>query len=225
MENERCRNRRSKQYTGDVSVRQSDTMCTHRRRNSITAIALAAADCTGPCSRPMHTLIGTTSGSQARKTFRRTAVRRPGGTSAAPADATCSQSTRRSRGSCGTCQRLSKESPCPATRGQARSTYLSLRNHPWIEFRTLCPSTTAMRHQKSAQLQPGIRIGKRDGTCVQCRRTERFVVELEAHIEQPRTAWSQRPERFVHGVPKLQPLPKEVWINPPKAATTPQSAQ
>ena len=40
-----------------------------------------------------------------------------------------------------------------------------------------------------------------------------------------RLAWTQHPERFVHGIPKLQPLPTEVWINPPTAATTPRLAQ
>ena len=35
-------------------------------------------------------------------------------------------------------------------------------------------------------------------------------------------AWSEHPERFVHGMPKPQPLPQEVWINPPAAASTPQ---
>ena len=33
-------------------------------------------------------------------------------------------------------------------------------------------------------------------------------------------AWSEHPERFVHGMPKPQPLPQEVWINPPAAAST-----
>ena len=170
MGKDRCRNRHSKQYTGDVSVRRSDTAWTHRRRSSITATALAVADCMGPCSRPMHTWIGTTSGSKGvRKTFRCTAVRRPGGTSAATADATCSQSTKRSRGSCGTCRRPSKVSPCPATRGGARSTSLSLRNRRLVELRTVCPSTTATRHQKSAPLQRGLPIDECHESCGQCR--------------------------------------------------------
>ena len=39
-----------------------------------------------------------------------------------------------------------------------------------------------------------------------------------------RQAWSQHPERFVHGIPKPKPLPHEVWINPPAAAPTPKPA-
>ena len=38
---------------------------------------------------------------------------------------------------------------------------------------------------------------------------------LEKRERTLRLAWSQHPERFVHGTPKPQPLPKEVWINPP----------
>ena len=34
-----------------------------------------------------------------------------------------------------------------------------------------------------------------------------------------REAWAAHPERFVSGLPKLQPLPKAVWINPPSPAT------
>ena len=44
---------------------------------------------------------------------------------------------------------------------------------------------------------------------------------LEQRERTLRAAWAQHPQRFVHGPPKLQPLPKEVWINPPDAATTP----
>ena len=40
-----------------------------------------------------------------------------------------------------------------------------------------------------------------------------------------RLAWSQHPERFVNGTPKPQPLPQEVWLNPPAAVNTPQPAQ
>ncbi len=35
-------------------------------------------------------------------------------------------------------------------------------------------------------------------------------------------AWSKHPDRFVRGMPKPQPLPQEVWINPPAAESTPQ---
>ena len=38
-------------------------------------------------------------------------------------------------------------------------------------------------------------------------------------------AWNRHPERFVNGTPKPQPLPQEVWINPPAAAATTRSAQ
>ena len=48
---------------------------------------------------------------------------------------------------------------------------------------------------------------------------------LEKRQRTLRAAWSQHPERFVHGAPKPQPLPTEVWINPPTAATTPHNAQ
>ena len=46
----------------------------------------------------------------------------------------------------------------------------------------------------------------------------------------PRSVGVHRPlaltaRRFVHGIPKPQPLPEEVWINPPAAATTPTPAQ
>ena len=37
-------------------------------------------------------------------------------------------------------------------------------------------------------------------------------------------AWSEHPERLVQEIPKPQPLPTEVWINPPAAASTPQPA-
>ena len=37
-------------------------------------------------------------------------------------------------------------------------------------------------------------------------------------------AWANHPERFVRGVPKPSPLPKQVWINPP-ASTTGGTAQ
>ena len=33
-------------------------------------------------------------------------------------------------------------------------------------------------------------------------------------------AWVAHPERFVHGLPKSQPLPEAVWINPPVPSTT-----
>ena len=53
-------------------------------------------------------------------------------------------------------------------------------------------------------------------------RAQRILKQRERTL---RLAWSQHPERFVHGTPKPQPLPKEVWINPPDAATTSSPAQ
>ena len=52
-------------------------------------------------------------------------------------------------------------------------------------------------------------------------RAQRILEQRERTL---RAAWSQHPERFVRGTPKPQPLPKEVWINPPSAATTPHNA-
>ncbi len=43
-------------------------------------------------------------------------------------------------------------------------------------------------------------------------RTQRILEQREQAL---RLAWSQHPERFVHGIPKLQTLPDAVWINPP----------
>ena len=37
-------------------------------------------------------------------------------------------------------------------------------------------------------------------------------------------AWDNHPERFVRGIPKPRPLPKQVWINPP-ASTTGETTQ
>ena len=48
---------------------------------------------------------------------------------------------------------------------------------------------------------------------------------LEQRQRTLRLAWSKHPERFVHGAPKHQPLPEEVWINSPAAATTSSPAQ
>ena len=52
-------------------------------------------------------------------------------------------------------------------------------------------------------------------------RAQRILDQRERTL---RRAWTQHPERFVHGAPKPQPLPNEVWINPPTAETTPQNA-
>ena len=38
-------------------------------------------------------------------------------------------------------------------------------------------------------------------------------------------AWTRHPERFVRGVPKPDPLPEAVWINPPVTSTTGGTAQ
>ena len=48
---------------------------------------------------------------------------------------------------------------------------------------------------------------------------------LEQRERTLRAAWSQHLQRFVHGAPKLQSLPKEIWINPPDTPTTSQIAQ
>ena len=48
---------------------------------------------------------------------------------------------------------------------------------------------------------------------------------LEQRERTLRLAWDRHPERFVSGTPKPQPLPNEVWINPPAAAATPRPAQ
>ena len=48
---------------------------------------------------------------------------------------------------------------------------------------------------------------------------------LEHRQRTLRLAWSQHPERFVHGTPKPHPLPEEVWINPPDLATSSSPAQ
>ena len=52
-------------------------------------------------------------------------------------------------------------------------------------------------------------------------RAQRILEQRERTL---RAAWAQHPERFVRGPPKPQALPKEVWINPPTAATTPHDA-
>ena len=48
---------------------------------------------------------------------------------------------------------------------------------------------------------------------------------LEQRARTLHLAWSRHPERFVHGTPKPQPLPQQVWINLPAAASTPRPAQ
>ena len=53
-------------------------------------------------------------------------------------------------------------------------------------------------------------------------RAQRIVEKRQRTL---RRAWTQHPERFVHGSPKPQPPPTEVWINPPDAVTTPRIAQ
>ena len=53
-------------------------------------------------------------------------------------------------------------------------------------------------------------------------RAQRILKQRQRTLRLART---QHAERFVHGAPKPQPLPTEVWINPPDAVTTPQIAQ
>lgn len=43
-------------------------------------------------------------------------------------------------------------------------------------------------------------------------RAEAMIAHRERTLQQ---AWAKHPERFVHGKPRPQPLPKEVWINRP----------
>ena len=50
-------------------------------------------------------------------------------------------------------------------------------------------------------------------------RAEEMLAQRERTFHK---AWSEHPERFVRGMLKPQPLPQEVWINPPAAASTPQ---
>ena len=38
-------------------------------------------------------------------------------------------------------------------------------------------------------------------------------------------AWTRHPERFVRGIPKPDPLPEAVWINPPVTSTTGDTTQ
>ena len=47
---------------------------------------------------------------------------------------------------------------------------------------------------------------------------------LEQRERTLRLAWNRYPGRFVNATPKPQPLPNEVWINPPAVTTTPRSA-
>ena len=68
------------------------------------------------------------------------------------------------------------------------------------------------RHAGIAMLTPDV---------VHHGRAQRILEQRERTL---RAAWSQHPERFVHGAPKPQALPTEVWINPPTAATTPHNA-
>ena len=59
------------------------------------------------------------------------------------------------------------------------------------------------RHAGIAMLTPAdVHHGRAEGILEQRQRTLQ-------------DAWTQNPERFVHGPPKLQTLPKAVWINPP----------
>ena len=48
-------------------------------------------------------------------------------------------------------------------------------------------------------------------------RADRMLEQRHRTLQE---AWAQNPERFVHGPPKLQTLPKKVWINPPNEDET-----
>ena len=103
--------------------------------------------------------------------------------------------------------------------------FKTLKYHPGFPGRfaditaaiTFCRSffpwyNTEHRHAGIAMLTPDD---------VHHHRAQRILQRRERAL---RLAWSQYPERFVHGIPKPHPLPKEVWINPPPAAATPQIA-
>lgn len=47
-------------------------------------------------------------------------------------------------------------------------------------------------------------------------RAEQVLAQRQAVLD---AAYAVNPERFVHGPPKVRPLPKAVWINPPPPAT------
>ena len=74
----------------------------------------------------------------------------------------------------------------------------------------------------SRRCRCGVRGGADGSALPRGGRAQRILAQRERTL---RSAWSQHPERFVHGTPKPQSLPKEVWINPLDAATTPQIAQ
>jgi putative transposase len=48
---------------------------------------------------------------------------------------------------------------------------------------------------------------------------------LRARERTLRRAWQEHPERFVHGPPRVQPPPSQVWINPPKNDPAPVLGQ
>ena len=60
-------------------------------------------------------------------------------------------------------------------------------------------------------------------------RTMSIIIEPGSVLDQRgrtlQAAWTRHPERFVRGVPKPDPLPEAVWINPPVTSTTGESAQ
>ena len=50
-------------------------------------------------------------------------------------------------------------------------------------------------------------------------RADEIIARREAVL---REAWAAHPERFVRGLPKPEPLPEAVWINPPTPSLTTQ---
>jgi putative transposase len=54
------------------------------------------------------------------------------------------------------------------------------------------------------------------------RRAQAVLAQRQRILE---AAWAVHPERFVRGMPKIRPLPEEVWINPPATSTTGGIAQ
>ena len=72
---------------------------------------------------------------------------------------------------------------------------------------------TEHRHGGIAMLTPGD---------VHHHRTQSVLHQRRRTLQ---AAWTRHPERFVRGIPKPDPLPEAVWINPPVRSTTGETAQ
>ena len=73
--------------------------------------------------------------------------------------------------------------------------------------------------QRDKVMRSDTALGGRSPADVHHGRAEEMLAQRERMLHK---AWSKHPERFVHGMPKPQLLPQEVWINPPAAASIPQ---